>query len=64
MHFSSGDNHSMSLPLVQIFMSTTCRLLFIDGENAQLMVVTVLKVKSLVGENLYIVLFIVIIICM
>ena len=29
--------------LVQVFTSTACRLLFIAGENAQLMVVTVLK---------------------
>ena len=29
--------------LVQVFMSAVCRLLFITGENADLVVVTVLK---------------------
>ena len=32
--FSSGDGDSGSPPLVQIFTSTACRLLFIAGENA------------------------------
>jgi len=36
VHFS-GD--SGSPPLVWSFMSATCRLLFVTGENAQLMVV-------------------------
>ena len=39
---SSGD--SGSPPLMHIFTSTACRLLFIARENAQLMVVTVLIV--------------------
>ena len=33
VHFSSGDSDSRSPPLVQIFMSIACRLLFIAGEN-------------------------------
>ena len=41
VHFSS-DN-SRALPLVQILMSTACRLLFSAGENAELIVVTVVK---------------------
>ena len=41
MHFSSG-----SPLLVQILMSTACRLLFISSENAQLIVVTMLKKKN------------------
>ena len=32
---------------VQIFISVACRLLFTAGENAQLMVVTVLKNSAL-----------------
>jgi len=43
VHFSSGSSNSVSSPLVQIFTSTACRLLFIAGKNAQLMVVTMLK---------------------
>ena len=39
--FSCGDNGSPLL--VHIFMSTACRLLFIVGENAELMVVAMLK---------------------
>ena len=39
--FSRVD--SGSLVLVQIFMNVACRLLFITAENAELMVVTVLK---------------------
>ena len=41
--FSSGDSNSESSLLVQIFMSMAGRLLFIPDENAQLMVLTVLK---------------------
>jgi len=41
VRFSSGD--SGSPPLVQMFMSTECRLLFTAAENAQLIVVTMLK---------------------
>ena len=43
VHFSSGDSDSRSPPLVQIFTNAACRLLFITDENAQLLVVTVLK---------------------
>ena len=45
--FSSGASDSGSPPLVQIFMSVGCRLLFFAGENAQLIVVTVLKYSAL-----------------
>ena len=41
VHFSS--NGSGSSPLVHIVRSTACRLLFMAGENAQLMVMTILK---------------------
>jgi len=44
VHFNSGD--SVSHPLVLICTSAACRLLFIGGENAQLMVVTVWKKSS------------------
>ena len=40
VHFSSGDSDIRSALLVQIVTSTACRLLFIAGENAMLMVVT------------------------
>jgi len=43
--FSSGD--SGSPPLVQIFVSSACRLLFIAGESTLLVVVTMLE-KSVV----------------
>ena len=43
MCFSSGDSDSGSPLLVQFFMSKACRLLFIAGENTQLMVLTMLK---------------------
>ena len=43
VRFSSGDSDSRSSLLVQIFTSMARRFLFIAGENAQLMVVTVLK---------------------
>jgi len=33
VRFSSGDSNSGSLLLVQIFMSTVCRLLFIAGKK-------------------------------
>ena len=36
--FSSGNSDSGSPSLVQIFLSMVCRLLFISGESAQLMV--------------------------
>ena len=42
VHFSSGDSNSWSRPLVQIFMSTACRLLFIVSENTYFMVVKML----------------------
>jgi len=41
VHFSNS-NSGLHL-LVQILMSAACRLLFIAGENAELMVVTMLK---------------------
>jgi len=34
-------------------LSVACRLLFIAGENAQLLVVTVLRSSFSVGENLF-----------
>ena len=34
VHFSSGDSDSGSPPLVQIFMSVACRLLFIAGKKS------------------------------
>jgi len=37
--FSSGD--SGASPLMQMFMSVACRLLFAAGENAQLIMATV-----------------------
>ena len=43
VHFSSVDSDSGLLPLMQIFMSVACRLLFIAGANAELMEVTKLK---------------------
>ena len=43
VHFSSSDSDNGSPPMVQIFMSAACRLLFNAGENAQLIVVTVLR---------------------
>ena len=43
MCWNSGDSDNGSPPLVQIFTSSACKLLFIAGKNAQLMVVTVLK---------------------
>ena len=45
--FSSGDRDCGSPPLVQIFMSTTCSLLFVAIKSAQLLVLTILK-KSIV----------------
>ena len=50
VHFSSGDSNSGSPPLVQIFISAVCRLLFIAGKNAYLMVKTVEK-QCFVAEN-------------
>lgn len=43
VHFSSGNSNSGSLPVVKIFTSAACRLLFIAIENAQEMIVAVLK---------------------
>ena len=43
MNFSSGDGDSGSLLLLQIVMIAAFRFLFIVGENARLMVVTMLK---------------------
>ena len=47
VHFSRGNNNCGSPPLVQDVMSKACRLLFIAGKNAKLMVVTVLKISVL-----------------
>jgi len=41
--FLQWDSSSRSAPLVQVLMSTACRLLFITVENAWRTVVTVLK---------------------
>jgi len=41
--FSSVDSNSASHPQVQMFVHMACSLLFIAGENAQLVVVTMLK---------------------
>ena len=41
--FSSSNSDSRSPQLMQIFLSMACRLLIIVGENAQLMMVIVLK---------------------
>lgn len=43
MHFNSGNSDSGSPLLVQMFTSAACKLLFIAGENAHLMVVTIEK---------------------
>ena len=43
VHFSSNGSNSGSPLLVQICLSAACRLLFIAGKNAQLMVVVMLK---------------------
>ena len=44
MHFSSGGSDSGSPPLVQIFMGVVYSLLFTVGENAWLMVMTMLNI--------------------
>jgi len=43
VRFSSGGSDCGSPPLVQIFLSRSCRFLSSTGENAQLIVVTMLK---------------------
>ena len=43
VHFSSGESGSGAPLLVQILMSAARRLLFIAGQNAQLMVVAMSK---------------------
>jgi len=45
VRFSSGDTGPP--PLVQIFMSVACRLLFIASDDAQLMVMIMLKSSDL-----------------
>jgi len=54
MIFKVFSNLSNSMILfwmaMQVFMRVACRLLFITGKNAQIMVVTVLK-KCSVAEN-------------
>ena len=52
VHFGSGDNDSGSPPVMQVFASVACRLFFIADKNTQLMVVTKLKKKCFVAENL------------
>ena len=47
VHFSTGSSDSGSPLLLQIVMSVACRLLFIAGENAELMVVSMLKTSVL-----------------
>ena len=51
VHCSSSDD--VSPLLVQIAMSVACRLLFTAGENAQLMVVAMLKNCFVAGNLLY-----------
>ena len=41
--FSNDNSYGRSSPLVQVLTSMACRLLFIAGQNASLMVVTVVK---------------------
>jgi len=41
--FSSSNSDSVSPLLLQIFMRIACKLLYIAGENAQLMVISMLK---------------------
>ena len=43
VHFSSGNSDSGAPLLVQIVMRMACRLLFITGKNARLMLVTMWK---------------------
>ena len=43
VHPSSGYSYSGSSLLVQVLRSVACRLLFFAGENAELMVVIMLK---------------------
>lgn len=47
MHFSSGGSNSGAPVLGQIITSVAFRLLIIAGENAELMVVTMLKIRAL-----------------
>jgi len=44
LHFRSRDSNCGSPLLVQIFMNMACTLLFIAGENAELLDVTTLKI--------------------
>ena len=41
--FNNDNSYGRSSPLVQVLTSMACRLLFIAGQNASLMVVTVVK---------------------
>ena len=43
VHFSSGNSDSGPPLMALTFMGITCRLMIITDENAQLMVVTMLK---------------------
>ena len=43
VHFNSDNSYSESPILVQVFMSMACRLLFIAGKNAQLVMAHMLR---------------------
>ena len=51
--FSSSNSDSVSPLLVQIFMSTACRLLFTAAKNAELMVAIMLEKRSAPENLLY-----------
>jgi len=51
VHFSSGDSDGGLPPLAQTVISMACRLLFLTGQNAQLMLVTMLKNYLFVAEK-------------
>ena len=52
VHFSCSDSNRGSPPLGQIVTRAACRLFFIAGKNALLMVVSMLKKDCSVVENL------------
>jgi len=47
VHSSSGNSDTGSSLMVKVVMRAACSLLFITGENEELMVVTVLKRSAL-----------------
>jgi len=51
VHFSSGDSDGGLRPVAQTVISMACRLLFLTGQNAQLMLVTMLKNYLFVAEK-------------